>query len=38
MIDSPWIEVCCRLNERFPRFRRLWLLLWHLAIAHALKW
>jgi hypothetical protein len=36
MIDSPYIEVCCWLNERFPRFRRFWLLLWRVAIRHAL--
>jgi hypothetical protein len=37
MVDSPWIEACCRLNERFPALRGLWLRLWHWAIVHALR-
>jgi hypothetical protein len=36
MPDSPYIEACCRLNERFPRLRDLWLFLWHIAIIYAL--
>jgi hypothetical protein len=36
MVDSLCIEACCRFNERFPRFRRLWLLLWHIAIRSAI--
>jgi hypothetical protein len=37
MIDSPYLEACCRLSERFPRLRRLWLLLWRIAIGDALR-
>jgi hypothetical protein len=36
MVDSPYLEACCRLNERFPRLRLLWLLLWRVAIVRAL--
>jgi hypothetical protein len=37
MIDSLGVEVCCYLNARLPRLRRLWLGLWRLAIRHALR-
>jgi hypothetical protein len=36
MVNSPYIEACCRLNERFPALRRLWLYLWRRAIASML--
>jgi hypothetical protein len=35
LIDSPIIELCCYLNVKAPRFRRLWL--WRMAIRHALR-
>jgi hypothetical protein len=35
MIDSPYIEACCRLNERFPHLRHLWHLLWRVAARRA---
>ena len=37
MVDTLGIKVCCELNARFPRFRRLWLWLWNLALRHALR-
>jgi hypothetical protein len=37
MVDSPYLEACCRLNERFPVLRWLWLLLWRAAMAYALR-
>jgi hypothetical protein len=36
MVDSLYIEACCRLNERFPRLHLLWLLFWRIAIHYAL--
>jgi hypothetical protein len=38
MVDSPYIEACCRLNERFPSLRRLWLALWRAVMRCALRY
>jgi hypothetical protein len=38
MVDSLYIEACCRLNERFPRLHLLWLLFWRIAIVCALRY
>jgi hypothetical protein len=37
MVDTLGIKLCCYLNARFPRFRKLWIWLWNLAIRHALR-
>ena len=32
MVDSLYPDACCRLNERFPALRWLWLHLWRAAV------
>jgi hypothetical protein len=37
MVTVLCIETCCWFNQRFPQLRRLWLLLWRMAIRYALR-
>ncbi len=32
-----YIKACCRLDRRFPRLHRLWILLWRAGIVYTLR-